>query len=286
MDSLPRLDGHVCVVTGASRGAGRAIALVLGEAGATMYVTARSTRARGAASSETVSGTLEDTVDAVRARGGTAIPVTCDATDDEQVARLFARVRVERGRLDLLVNNAWAGYEAHEFATFTAPFWEQPLEERWRAMFEGGVRTHFVASRHAAALMRERRAGLIISTVAWAFGAYLGNLFYDVAKAAIIRMVFGMATELRPDNVAAVALAPGFMRTERVLAAHEAQPFDLSATESPEYLGRAVLYLAADPDVLASKTGQVLTVGNLAREYGFHDIDGSQPEPFRLPVSG
>jgi NAD(P)-dependent dehydrogenase (short-subunit alcohol dehydrogenase family) len=286
MDSLPRLDGRVCVVTGASRGAGRAIATVLGEAGASVYITARSTRVSGAASGEVVSGTLDDTVDAVEARGGTAIPVICDATDDEQVARLFTRIRTEHGRLDLLVNNAWAGYEGHDFATFTASFWEQPQEERWRAMFEGGVRTHFIACRHAAPLMIERRGGLIISTVAWAFGAYLGNLFYDVAKAAIVRMVFGMATELRPHEVVAVALAPGFMRTERVIAAHDAQPFDLSSTESPEYLGRAVLYLGADPDVLASKTGQVLTVGDLAREYGFHDVDGSQPEPFRLPVTG
>lgn len=282
MDALPRLDGRVCVVTGASRGAGRAIALVLGEAGAMVYVTARSTRARGAASGEAVSGTIEDTVEAVRGRGGTAIPVMCDATDDEQLRRLFDRVRAEHGQLDLLVNNAWAGYERHDVATFTAPFWKQPLEERWRSMFEVGVRTHFAASRHAAPLMIEQRAGLIVSTVAWASGGYLGNLYYDVAKAAIARMVFGIATELRPHGVAAVALAPGFMRTERVLAAHAAQPFDLSGTESPEYLGRAVLHLAADPHVLTSKTGQLLTVGDLAREYGFHDVDGSQPDSFRL----
>ena len=130
-----------------------------------------------------------------------------------------------------------------------------------------------------------RGSGLIVSTVAWAYDAYLGNLFYDSAKAAIIRMVFGMAQELRPHGVAAVALAPGFMRTERVLAAHEQTPFDLSGTESPEYLGRAVAALAADPDVLA-RSGHLLTAGDLARAYGFTDIDGRQPEAFRLPAAG
>lgn len=283
---LPQLNGQVAVITGASRGAGRAIAVVLGSAGATVYVTARTTRAHGVASGEAVPGTLEDTVNAVSARGGTAIPVRCDATDDGQVAHLFARVRAEQGRLDLLVNNAWGGYEGHDLATFTAPFWDQPLESRWRSMFDNGLRTHFVASRHAAPLMIERGSGLIVSTIAWAYGAYLGNLFYDVAKSAIVRLAFGMATELRPHRVAVVALAPGFMRTERVLAAHAKQPFDLGVTESPDYLGRAVLHLASDPEVFASKSGQVLTVGDLAREYGFRDVDGRQPEPFRLPVQG
>jgi len=132
-------------------------------------------------------------------------------------------------------------------------------------------------------LMLPHRRGLIVATVAWAFNAYLGSLYYDVAKAAVIRIALGMARELRPHGVAAVALAPGFMRTERVMAAHAAQPFDLSGTESPEYLGRAVAALAADPRVL-ERSGQVLTVGDLAREYGFTDIDGSQPAAFRLPA--
>jgi NAD(P)-dependent dehydrogenase (short-subunit alcohol dehydrogenase family) len=269
----------VAVVTGASRGAGRAIALVLGEAGATVYVTGRSTRA--APSAEGIAGTIEETAEAVTARGGTGVPVRVDHTAAAEVEALFERVRRDHGRLDLLVNNAWGGYENHDLATFGAPFWEQPIS-RWESMFTAGVRATFLSSRCAAPLLIANGGGLIVSTVAWAYGEYLGNLFYDTAKAAIVRMAFGMAAELRPHGVAAVALAPGFMRTERVMLAHEQQPFPLDGTESPEYSGRAVAALAADPDVLA-KSGAVLTPGDLARDYGFTDIDGSQPEAFRLP---
>jgi NAD(P)-dependent dehydrogenase (short-subunit alcohol dehydrogenase family) len=278
----PDLRSGVAVVTGASRGAGRAIAAVLGETGATVYVTGRSTR--GGTTTENLAGTIEATAEEVTARGGTGIPVRCDHTVDREVEALFRRVREEQGHLDLLVNNAWGGYEQHEGEGFTAPFWEQPLRH-WDGMFTAGVRAHLVAGRFAAPLMLLQRRGLIISTVAWAFGEYLGNLYYDAAKAAIVRMAFGMAHELRPHGVAAAAVAPGFMRTERVMAAHAAQPFDLSVTESPEYLGRAVASLAADPDVMA-KSGQMLTAGDLAREYGFSDVDGRQPEPFRLPDTG
>ena len=275
----PTLAGKVAVVTGASRGGGRAIALALGEAGATVYVTGRSTRAAG--TTERLPGTVDETAEGVTAGGGVGIPVRVDHTVDAEVEALFARVREEQGRLDLLVNNAWGGYEGYDGRTFDAPFWEQPTA-RWEAMFTAGVRTHFVAARLAAPSMIAQGAGLIVGTVAWAFGAYTGNLYYDVAKAAVIRMAFGMAEELRPHGVAAVAVAPGFMRTERVLAAHAAAPFDLSGTESPAYLGRAIAALAADPDVI-ERSGRLLTAGELARAYGFTDVDGRQPEPFRLP---
>jgi NAD(P)-dependent dehydrogenase (short-subunit alcohol dehydrogenase family) len=152
-------------------------------------------------------------------------------------------------------------------------------------MFVAGVRAHLVASRQAVPLMLPRRRGLVVSTVAWAFDRYLMNLYYDVAKAAIVRMAFGMAEELRPHGIAAVAVAPGFMRTERVMAAHARQPFDLAVTESPEYLGRAVRALATDPDVLRW-SGRLLTAGELARAYGFTDLDGRQPEPFRFREPG
>jgi NAD(P)-dependent dehydrogenase (short-subunit alcohol dehydrogenase family) len=263
------------------------MAMVLGEAGATVYITGRSTRGQG--STESLPGTVEETAEAVTARGGEGVPVRVDHTVDDDVRALFTRVRKERGRLDLLVNNAWGGYERYHDAPFTAPFWEQPFAQRWDGMFTSGVRAHLVASCLAAPLMfrsgEQERPALMVSTVAWAFGAYLGNLFYDVAKAALIRMAFGLAQELRPHRVAAVALAPGFMRTERVMQAHAREPFDLGVTESPEYLGRAVAALAADPAVLA-RSGQLLTAGELAREYGFTDVDGRQPEPFRMPAGG
>ena len=277
---METLRNRVAVVTGASRGAGRAIARALGEAGATVYVTGRSTRAAG--TTEGLPGTVEDAADEVTMLGGRGIAVRCDHTVDADVEALFRRVRDEQGRLDLLVNNAWGGYERYTESEFDAPFWEQPLW-RWDGMFTAGVRAQLVTSRAAAPLLLAGGRGLIVATVAWAYDAYLGNLIYDAAKAAVIRMTFGMAEELRPHGVAAVALAPGFMRTERVLAVHAASPFDLGATESPEYLARAVVALARDPEVML-RSGRPWTVGELAREYGFTDGDGRQPPPFRIPA--
>jgi NAD(P)-dependent dehydrogenase (short-subunit alcohol dehydrogenase family) len=279
--TLQPLRGRVAVVTGASRGAGRAIAGVLGAAGATVYCTGRSVA--GGPTTEGLPGTIDATAAEVTARGGVGIAVRVDHTADADVEALFARVRADHGRLDLLVNNAWGGYERYD--DFDAPFTRQPADH-WERMFTAGVRAHLRASQLAAPLLlapaAEDHPRLVISTVAWAEGAYLGNLYYDVAKAAIIRLAFGLAHELRPHGVAAMALSPGFMRTERVLAVHAQQPFDLGATESPVYLGRAVAALAADPNVL-EKSGRLLTAGDLAREYGFTDIDGRQPEAFRLP---
>jgi NAD(P)-dependent dehydrogenase (short-subunit alcohol dehydrogenase family) len=276
---MTNLQGTVAVVTGASRGAGRAIACVLGERGSTVYVTGRSTR--GGPTTEGLPGTVEDAAEAVTSRGGVGVAVVCDHTDAAQVEALFERVRREQGRLDLLVNNAWGGYEGHDLAGFRQRFWEQP-PRLWDGMFTAGLWPHLLAGRCAVPLMLPRRRGLIVCTTAWARDRYLGNLYYDVSKAAVNRLAWGMARELRPHGVAAVALAPGFMRTERVMAAHAARPFDLGGTESPEYLGRAVAALAADPDVM-TKTGRVLTVGELAREYGFTDVDGRQPPPFEMP---
>lgn len=277
---MSQLQSMIAVVTGASRGAGRAIAGVLGEAGATVYVTGRSVRGHG--NLEGITGTIEETAEEVSRRGGRGIAVRCDHTSDSDVEAVFARVRQDHARLDLLVNNAWGGYEHHDGAAFTAAFWEQPFGQRWEGMFVAGLRAHLSASRFAVPLMLPHKRGLIVSTIAWDQGKYLGNLFYDVAKSAIIRAMFGMSKELRAHGIAAVALAPGFMRTERVMAAHAAAPFDLSQTESPEYVGRAVAALAADPEVLR-KSGETLRVGDLAREYGFTDIDGRQVPPFEIP---
>ncbi len=270
--------GTVALVTGASRGAGRGIAAELGATGATVYVTGRSVA--GATTREDLGGTVGETAALVTDRGGEGVPVRCDHTDDGQVRALLDRIADERGRLDVLVNNVWGGYEDHD-ETFDAPFWEQPLA-RFDRMLDAGVRAHYVASRHAVPLLES--GGLVVNTTAWDRDRYLGSVPYDTAKAAVNRMAHGMARDLHGRGVAVVALAPGFMRTEAVLAA-DLPEAELARTESTAYVGRAVVALSGDPDVMA-KTGRTLRVGDLAREYGFTDADGSQPEPFELPDDG
>lgn len=267
--ALPNLAGRVAVVTGGSQGIGRGIALALGDAHATVYFTGRNAAA------------LDSAAEGVRDRGGRAYGVVCDHADDRQVEALFTRVRSEQPGLDLLVNNVWGGYEGHPNGVPFQKFWELGLED-WDAMFVRGLRPHLAASRLAAPLLIARQRGLLVNTVAWAQGKYLLNLYYDLAKQAAARLAYGMALELKPHGVAALALAPGFARTERVMAAHAAHPFDLSGTESPEYIGRAVVHLLADPELM-TRSGKVLTAGQLAREYGFTDVDGRQPEPFAMP---
>jgi NAD(P)-dependent dehydrogenase (short-subunit alcohol dehydrogenase family) len=285
-EAVQPLQGKVVVVTGASRGIGRGIARALGEAGATVYVTGRSTRA--GVRTEDLPGAIEDTADEVTARGGRGIPVRCDHTVDDDVRALFERVRGEQGRLDVLVNNAWGGYEHYfEWKQAGPHFWEQPFAALWERMFTAGLRAQFVASCLAAPLMLPQRSGLIVSTVAWDHDKYLGS-FYDVAKHAIVRMIFGLATELHKHGIAAVAVAPGFTRTERVLAAfgtdeaHWREVPGLKDTETPEYVGRAVVALAADPEGLRH-SGRAYRAGELAQEYGFTDVDGRQVPPFSVP---
>lgn len=289
------LRGLVAVVTGASRGAGRGIALELGAAGATVYVTGRSTSARPAESyasilartgHKVVPGTIDDTAEEVTRLGGTGIAVPCDHTREEQVRELFERVEREQGRVDLLVNNAWGGHESFD-GVFETPFWKHSLDH-WDSMFDRGVRNHLVASRFAAPLMVRARRGLIVGTTFWDRDRYLrGNLFYDLAKAAINRLACGMAEELRPHGVASLAVSPGWMRTEFILMAYQTdeehwrEKPELARTESPRYLGRAIVALARDPDVM-KKSGTVCRVADLAREYGFTDVDGRQPEAFEL----
>ncbi|MCA1813992.1 MAG: SDR family NAD(P)-dependent oxidoreductase [Halobacteriales archaeon] len=277
----PDLRGQVAVVTGATRGVGRGIADVLGQAGMTVYVTGRST---GTTRTEGLAGTVEDAAAGVTAAGGQGIGVVCDHTRDTDAEALFERVRREQGRLDLLVNNAWGGYEDYAYKTFADPFWQQPVE-RWRGMFDAGVRVHYTASRLAAPLLVARGRGLIVGTSAGDGLKFRGAVTYDVAKAAIERMMWGMARELRPHGVAALALQPGFTRTERVMAAFGGDEKDprLAGTNSTWYVGRAVAMLAADPAVL-ELTGRTLMVGDLAERYGFTDVDGQRVPPFRLPA--
>jgi NAD(P)-dependent dehydrogenase (short-subunit alcohol dehydrogenase family) len=285
----------VAVVTGASRGAGRGIAVELGAAGATVYVTGRSTTQQPVAAYpgmlalsdlQRMPGTIEETALAVTQAGGQGIAVRCDHTQEGDVAALFEQVRSGHGRLDLLVNNAWGGHESFD-GVFTAPFWQHPLAH-WDSMMDRGVRNHLLAARAAAPLLVQQGRGLVVATTFWDRDRYLrGNLYYDLAKAAITRLAFGIAQELKPHGVASVAVSPGWMRTELVLAGHQATESNwherpaLAKTESPRYLGRAVAALAGDAAVL-HKTGRVLRVADLAAEYGFTDIDGRRVPPFEL----
>jgi NAD(P)-dependent dehydrogenase (short-subunit alcohol dehydrogenase family) len=233
-----------------------------------------------------VPGSIDETAEEVTRAGGRGIAVACDHADEAQVRALFERVQREQGRLDLLVNNAWGGHEAFD-GVFQAPFWERPMVQ-WDAMFDRGVRHHVLSSRLAAPMLVRQGRGLIVTTTFWDRDRYMhGNLFYDLAKASMTRLAFGMAQELRPHGVTSLAVSPGWMRTEFVLAGHQTDEAHwrerpaLARTESPRYLGRAIVALASDPQVL-ERSGQVLRVGDLARIYGFTDIDGRVVPPFEL----
>ena len=287
---MARLNDVVALVTGASRGAGRGIAVELGAAGATVYVTGRSVR--GGPTTDDVPGTIEDSAQEVTDRGGRGIAVRCDHTVDSDVELLFSRIRADHGRLNLLVNNVWGGYEDAECRPLpVVPFWEQSLRQ-WDRMFTAGVRAHLTASRVAVPLMLPVRRGLIVSTTANLDALpYMRNVFYDLAKNAIARLTWAMAQELREHGIAALAVAPGFMRTERVVEAFRRAGASAALDgpggpkETTAYLGRAIVALALDGRVL-EKSGQLVEVGTLAREYGFTDADGAQPPSFRIPGSG
>lgn len=277
--SPPNLHGKTALVTGASRGVGRGIAEVLGQAGATVFVTGRSTTKRPGI--ENLPGTVEETAELVTQAGGKGIPVICDHTNDKEVDHLFAQIRHEDNKIDILVNNVWGGYELHD-ETFEDPFWEQNLA-RWDGMFVAGLRAHFTASQLAAPLMIAKGSGLIINISSGDQGKFLQTTMYDTAKAAIDRLAFGMAQELRKYKIAVLSIHPGWVRTERVLKAMEgASQEELAASHSPQYVGRAIAALAADSQIM-DKSGKTLRVGEIAKAYEFTDVDGRYIPPFRIP---
>ena len=259
------LQGVAAVVTGGTKGVGRGVAHELARHGARVFVTGRS-----------VPG--EQVQDH---RPGDITMLRCDHRVDDEVDAVFERIVRTAAAIDILVNCVWAGYdnmvEDGQF-TWGRPFWQQPLW-RWDAMFAAGVRAHFRASQLAAPAMVERRRGLIVNVSHWAAQKRIGNVAYGVAKAATDKMTSDMAEELKPHGVSAVSLYPGLVRTAKVMEA--AQWLDLTNSESPEFTGRAVVALASDPEVLRH-TGKVHVVADLAREYGFTDIDGSTPRPLTL----
>ncbi len=276
------LDGAVALVTGATRGAGRGTAVELGAAGATVYATGRTTRT--ARSPMNRAETIEDTADLVTAAGGTGIAVRVDHTQPDEVKALVERIASEQdGRLDLLVNDIWGGDPLIE----DKRFWEHPLAEGLLAI-HNSIDTHLITSALAAPMILARGQGLIIDmTDGTGREGYRGNLYYDIAKQTLIRLAEGQAEELRPHGVTALALTPGFLRSEAMLDYFGvtaetwrdgiAKDRHFAASETPHFVGRAVVALASDPDV-ARFAGQALSSWELAREYEFDDVDGTRPD--------
>jgi len=274
------LDGRVALVTGASRGAGKGIALALAEAGATVYITGRtaaSSDQRDEVMGQPIPGALSETADEIRATGGTCIPITCDHRDDAQVARAFKQIAAEAGRLDVLVNNA---YMAHDDTSSGTRFWEATTAS-WDDQMAVGLRSAYVASQHAARMMIPRRSGLIVAVSSPSAAGYILETAYCVTKAALDRLSADMAHELRPHNVASLTIWPGALRTERIEILESFTPLGLHGeSESTRYAGRGIAALAADPAIMA-KSGKVFTSRDLGDEYGFTDSDGSQPANVR-----
>jgi NAD(P)-dependent dehydrogenase (short-subunit alcohol dehydrogenase family) len=262
------LKGKVAVVTGSSRGVGRGIALVLGEAGATVYVTGRTVQGR--TSRWGVPGTIHDTAREVSARGGVGVPVRCDHSKDADIRRLMARVRREQGRVDILVNNAFGGEDGRKpiISYDEVPFWEHDFDEWWYRMFTAYLRATMATTFYAIPILR--RGGLIVNTLWWNRGRYLWDLFFDLASASVGRMAYGLDLELRPKRITVVGLSPGWTLTE---AMADLSPQVKARLASPEYAGRAVVHLALDPE-RRTRSGKVLEIGRLAREYGFRNVDG------------
>jgi NAD(P)-dependent dehydrogenase (short-subunit alcohol dehydrogenase family) len=286
------LRDKVALVAGATRGAGRGIAVALGEAGATVYCTGRSTRGRR--SEYDRPETIEETAELVDEAGGTGIAVVVDHLEREQVRALIERIDGESGRLDVLVNDIWGGETLFEWEK---PIWEHDLDKGLR-LLRLAVDTHLITSHFALPLLIRRPGGLVVEmtdgTSEYNAGNYRVNTFYDLAKASAIRLAFAQGHELAKHGCAAVALTPGWLRSEMMLDVYgvtednwrdgeAGNPHFAAISESPRFVGRAVAALAADPD-LARRNGGSFSSGELAKEYGFTDVDGSQPDCWRYMV--
>jgi NAD(P)-dependent dehydrogenase (short-subunit alcohol dehydrogenase family) len=287
----PNLEGTTALVAGATRGAGRGIAVSLGEAGATVYCTGRSTRATR--SEYDRPETIEETAELVTDAGGHGIAVPTDHLDPEQVRTLVQRIDAEQARLDLLVNDVWGGEKLFEW---DAPVWEHDLANGLR-LLDLAIKTHLITSHFALPLLIRRPGGLVVEmtdgTAEYNAVTYRINAFYDLAKTAVIRLAFAQSKDLAPHGATAVALTPGWLRSEMMLdgfgvteanwrdATERIPHFGIS--ETPRYVGRAVAALAADPDK-QRHSGASLSSGGLAREYGFTDLDGSRPDAWRYMV--
>jgi NAD(P)-dependent dehydrogenase (short-subunit alcohol dehydrogenase family) len=286
MDAVKPLTGKAAVVAGGTRGAGRGIAAMLGEAGATVYVTGRSTR--GNLSDYGRTETIEETAELVNAYGGIGIPVRVDHTQEDEVKALFERIKREQnGQLDILINDVWGGDPLTQWHT---PFWKHHLQNGL-LMQQRAVQSHIITNHYGIPLMIERNQGLVIEITDGMDYSCRGNLYYSLAKISVIHLAQAMAEDFRKNNIhiTALALTPGYLRSEAMLDsfgvseenwqdAIEQDP-NFANSETPYYVGRAVASLASDPNV-AEKAGKVLSSGWLAREYGFTDIDGRLPRGY------
>jgi NAD(P)-dependent dehydrogenase (short-subunit alcohol dehydrogenase family) len=288
--TVPRLDDRVVLVAGATRGAGRGIAVALGEVGATVYCTGRSRRGRR--SEYDRAETIEETAELVSAAGGTGIAVAVDHLVPDQVEALVRRIDAEYGQLDVLVNDVWGGERLFEWSS---PVWEHDLANGLRIL-RLAVDTHLITSHFALPLLIRRPGGLVVEmtdgTRDYNAARYRNSAFYDVAKNAVLRLAFVQAHELAPHGCTAVALTPGWLRSEMMLEAmgvteatwrDAADRHFAAISETPRYVGRAIAALAADPG-RHRHNGRSLSSGGLARDYGFTDLDGSQPDCWRYLI--
>src|SRR5687767_14386409 len=285
------LDGKVALVAGATRGAGRGIAIELGAAGATVYCTGRSTREQPSEMNRPE--TIEETAELVTQAGGKGIGVQVDHLDHKQVESLVARIEREHGRLDVLINDIWGG---DWLTSWNVPVWEHSLDDGLRIL-RLAIDTHIITSHYALPLLIRNPGGLVVEmtdgTAEYNASNYRLSMFYDLAKTSVIRIAWALSRELQPHRATAVAVTPGWLRSEQMLDnygvteanwrdALTKQPH-FAITETPRYVGRAVAALAADKDV-ARWSGQALSSGQLAKVYGFTDLDGSQPDAWRYVV--
>ena len=287
------LQGKIAMVSGASRGAGKGIALELSHAGCKVYITGRSRRGRSVTQYSDL--TLDDTKEMIEKAGGKCEILECDHSREKEIRSVFETIAQKENGIDILVNNVWAGYTDKNFQldietdNFTAKFWEQPLY-RWDHMFQISLRSHFICSQEAAKLMIPQKSGLIVTTGFWDDDKYLHQVPYDLVKNAKARLAYGMAIDLLEYRITSVYVSMGWIRTEHLMrTSPDGKLTDenylnmdgYENTESTRYVGRAIAALALDPELL-KKTGKTLITGELAKEYGFTDLDGSQPGRFTI----